>query len=187
MKKKAAHQPGLLDVAAFARDQGRLEGVLPVAGMGRLSDGLQPPADAPAAQVAWTAEGRWSQPLGDQPQIRLRLRARTTVWLACQRCLQPVALALEVDRTLRFARDEDEAARLDEEEDDEDVLALTRSLDLAALLEDELILALPLVPRHDTCPQALPWSGEPAGPPDAAAEPPPKHPFAALERLKRGG
>ena len=187
MRKKAAYQPGQLDVAAFARECGRLEGVLPVAGMARLGDGLHPPADAPAAQVEWSAEGLWSQPLGDQPQIRLRLRARTTVWLTCQRCLQPVALPLEVDRTLRFARDEDEAARLDEEEQDEDVLALPRALDLGALVEDELILALPIVPRHDTCPQALPWSGEPLVPSGAVAEPPQEHPFAALERLKRGG
>ena len=186
-RKQAAHPPGPLEVAAVARDRGRLEGVLPVAGMARLGDGLRPPADAPAAQVGWSAEGLWSQPLGDQPQIRLRLRARTTVWLTCQRCLQPVALPLEVDRTLRFARDEDEAARLDEEEEDEDVLALPRALDLGALLEDELILALPIVPRHDTCPQALPWSGEPSAPPGTVAEPSQEHPFAALGRLKRGG
>ena len=187
MRKKAAHQPGQLDVAAFARERVRLAGVLPVAGMARLGDGLHPPADASAAQVEWSAEGLWSQPLGDQPQIRLRLRARTSVWLTCQRCLQPVALPLEVDRTLRFARDEDEAARLDEEEEDEDVLALPRALDLGALLEDELILALPIVPRHDTCPQALPWSGEPSVPTGTVAEVPQEHPFAALGRLKRGG
>jgi uncharacterized protein len=187
MGKKTSHQPGQLDVAVFARDRGRLEGMLPVAGMDRLGEGLHPPADAPAAQVEWSAEGLWSQPLGDQPQIRLRLRAHAIVWLTCQRCLQPVALPLEVDRTLRFARDEDEAARLDEEEEDEDVLALPRALDLGALVEDELILALPIVPRHDTCPQALPWSGEPSAPLGAVAEPPQEHPFAALERLKRGG
>ena len=187
MRKKAVHQPGQLDVAAFAREHGRLEGLLPVAGMTRLGDGLRPPADATATQVEWSADGLWSQPLGDQPQIRLRLRARATVWLTCQRCLQPVALPLEVDRLVRFARDEDEAARLDEEDDDEDVLAMPRALDLLALLEDELILAMPIVPRHDACPQALPWSGEPSVPLGAVPEAPQEHPFAALKRLKREG
>jgi uncharacterized protein len=186
MKKKAALQPGHLDVAAFARERGRLEGMQPVAGMVRLSEGLDPPADAPAPQVQWSAEGLWSQPLGDQPQPRLRLRAQTTVWLTCQRCLQPVALPLEIDRTLRFARDEDEAARLDEEEEEEDVLALPRALDLPALLEDELILALPIVPQHETCPQALPWSGEPAVPPGGVPDvDAPEHPFAVLKQLSR--
>lgn len=185
MKKKAAHQPEHLDVAAFARERALLEGLQPVTDMARLSEGLDPPADAPASQVQWSAEGLWSQPLGDQPQLRLRLRARTTVWLTCQRCLQSVALPLEIDQTVRFARDEDEAARLDEEEE-EDVLALTRSLDLHALLEDELILALPIVPQHETCPQSLPWSGVPSAPPGEAPDADaPEHPFAVLKQLGR--
>lgn len=186
MKKTAAHQPEHLDMAAFARERGRLEGQHPVTGMARLSEGLHPPADAPASQVQWSAEGLWSQPLGDRPQLRLRLRARTTVWLTCQRCLQPVPLPLEIDRTVRFAKDEDEAARLDEEEDEEDVLALTRSLDLPALLEDELILALPIVPQHETCPQALPWSAEPSVPPGGTSDADaPAHPFAVLKQFSR--
>ncbi len=50
---------------------------------------------------------------------------------------------------------EEAAAALDAESDD-DVLALESSLDLHALVEDELLLALPLVPRHDECPEPLP-------------------------------
>jgi len=42
-------------------------------------------------------------------------------------------------------RDEQQAERLDEDSDDEDVLALTATLDLQSLIEDELILALPLL------------------------------------------
>jgi len=63
------------------------------------------------------------------------------------------------------------------------VLALLPSLDLRALVEDELILALPLIPRHDTCPLPLPMS---AGSAELAADGPPAHPFAALAALRRG-
>jgi len=58
-------------------------------------------------------------------------------------------------------------------------LALTRALDLIGLIEDELLLALPLVPRHDVCPQPLKVQDD-AEPFEERA-----HPFAALCSLKR--
>ena len=52
----------------------------------------------------------------------------------------------EGGHVVAFVRGEDAAAELDAESDF-DVLTLTRSLDLRELVEDELLLALPLVPR----------------------------------------
>jgi uncharacterized protein len=46
-----------------------------------------------------------------------------------------------------------------------------------------LILALPLVPRHDTCPQSLPEVAEDESFARASERP---HPFAALAALKNG-
>ena len=57
--------------------------------------------------------------------------------------------------------------------------ALTTALDLPMLLEDELLLALPLVPRHDVCPEPLPRAFRDEA--DAA-----ERPFAALAALKQG-
>jgi uncharacterized protein len=87
-----------------------------------------------------------------------------------------------VDRRFRFVAGDDEAARLDEESED-DVLVLQARLNLLELLEDELILALPLVPRHATCPEPLlaPAGGEPEGMPD---EEPAPNPFAVLAALR---
>ena len=62
-------------------------------------------------------------------------------------------------------------------------MALPRSLDLRALVEDELILELPLVPRHDACPQPLP---QPASDPLEAQVEAAPNPFAKLAVLKRG-
>jgi uncharacterized protein len=73
------------------------------------------------------------------------------------------------------------AAELDADHED-DVLALNRSLDLRSLVEDELLLALPLVPRHDVCPEPLPLVDD-----DENAEPERANPFAVLAALKRGG
>lgn len=177
--------PSRLDVAVFAKAQAALDGTLPWAEMPRLSEATIAPADGGSA-VSWQAQGLWRQPLGGSAEIRLRLLARATVWLTCQRCLEPVSETLEIDRTLRFVTGEDEAARLDEDSE-EDVLALTRALDLPSLVEDELILALPLVPRHAVCPQRLPWpaAGDADAAPDRKEPEGAAHPFAVLKALKR--
>jgi len=175
--------PRRLDVAAFAQAGGHLQGEWPLAGMVRLlQDALPQAPDSPVQAVAWSARGERRAASGGAAQIRLYLRARTVLCLSCQRCLQPVAVELDVAPTLRFVRDEAEAERLDEESD-EDVLALSSTLDLHELVEDELILALPLVPRHERCPQPLPLSAselDDAGADDAAGA------FAGLADLLKG-
>lgn len=177
--KEPVFDPRRLDAQAFARSGGELAGRWAQSAMPRLAEGLLQLADEPAA-VEWTARGEQRPVRGGAPQIRLHLSARTVVSLECQRCLMPMQQPLEVDREFLFARDEAEAARLDEESE-EDVLVLARVLDLAELVEDELILALPIVPRHGTCPQPLLA-------PDASgdeAEAPRENPFAALAALRR--
>jgi uncharacterized protein len=52
------------------------------------------------------------------------------------------------------------------------------------LIEDELLMALPLVPRHEACPAGLKMAV--ADPNFDAQEPEKAHPFAALAKLRRG-
>jgi uncharacterized protein len=105
--------------------------------------------------------------------------------LECQRCLDTVDTPLEIDRHFVFVANEEAAAALDEDEDEADVLVLSRHFDLIELIEDELLLALPVVPRHDSCPRALTPGGSVA---PTAIEPPPvderPNPFAVLATLK---
>lgn len=171
--------PRQLSLLRFAETAGALEGAWPAAEMPRLA------ADAPpagAGEVHWSAQGERRAVAGDSPQTWLHVQARTEVQLVCQRCLGPMALVIEAERSFRFVRDEEEAACLDEESED-DVLALPQRglLDLHELVEDELILALPIVPRHATCPEPLPL---PANEPEDEEAPPP-NPFQALAALKR--
>jgi uncharacterized protein len=114
-------------------------------------------------------------------QDLLSLAADAALSMQCQRCLQAVEVPLRVDRRLFFVDGEDAAAALDAESED-DVLALTPALDLRALVEEELLLALPLIPRHEVCPEPLVPAADLAA--EAAAE---EHPFAALAALKRTG
>lgn len=172
------HDPLRLDVAAFAAEAGRLEGCWPGADLTRLAASQAPPQDAGADPVTWRCRGERRPVAAAQPELWLHLHAATEVWLTCQRCLQPLHRPLAVERALRFVHSETEAEALDAESE-EDVLALTRVLDLRELVEDELLLALPLVPRHEVCPQPL--IAQRAQEQDA---PTPAGAFAALRALK---
>ena len=179
--KNRLPDPRGLDVHSLSQDAGCLSGQIPLASLTRLHDSLfgAPPA---RAMVDWSAQGAGQPALGGEPGVWLHLRAQASVTMQCQRCLQAVLQPLEVDRHFRFVRDAGQAERLDETAD-EDVLVLVPRLDLQQLLEDELILALPLVPRHEgRCPVPLPL---PAA--DAQTEAPPPNPFAALAALRKGG
>lgn len=170
-----------IDVTAFAKAGGELGGRWPVEQLERLAACVEAGArEAMAGDVAWQARGELRTLRGAENQVWLHLSASTRLPLECQRCLRPVETALEVNRDFLFVHGEDAAAQLDTDSDD-DVLALTRSLDLRELIEDELLLALPLVPRHEVCPEPLraPVDDEPL------EEKP--NPFAALAGLKRPG
>jgi uncharacterized protein len=172
------HDPRRFDLADAAAHDVVGEGRWPLAELRRLAD--DHPADAPplAGEVTWRAQAYRRAVAGAAPEVWLHLTAHAQVVRSCQRCLQPLPLRLEVDRRLRFVVGEDAAAALDADSDD-DVLELQPRLDLRDLVEDELLLALPLVPRHELCREPLPRS--------AGELPEDEHPFAALAALKPGG
>jgi uncharacterized protein len=172
--------PRALNVRAFCGEAAALSGEWPLAALSRLTEGLFSAPEA-GASVGWSIEGSLRPVAGGEPEVWLHLKAQAKVALQCQRCLQQMQQALSVDRRFLFVRSEEEAERLDESSED-DVMVLSPRLDLQELLEDELILALPLVPKHEgTCPQPLPL---PANPPEEGSEAP--HPFAALAALRGG-
>ena len=172
-----------LDVQAFCKEAAKIDGRWPLAQCERVAEVMVADGEARQGQevVDWHAAGEQRRPRGGQVQPWLHLSARTRLALACQRCLQPVRMAIEVDRNFRFVEGENQAAEIDAESED-DVLALPRALDLRELVEDELLLALPLVPRHAVCPEPLPWGAGSDAPAESKA-----NPFAALAALKRGG
>jgi uncharacterized protein len=147
-------EPRHLDVRRFAADGAELSGAWPLLELKRLSESAaaeRPPSTGDV--VSWQARGE--QGPGVEPAIWLYLNARTALALQCQRCLTPLDVDVAVNRRFRFVVGEATAAELDAESED-DVLALTRALDLQELTEDELLLALPLVPMHAVCPEPLP-------------------------------
>lgn len=111
----------------------------------------------------------------------------TTVQLRCQRCLQPCGCELESTSSIVFTADEAEEARVPEGW--EAIAADPRRVALAELVEDELLLSLPLVPMHADaadCGLAVALVAAPAGPETAPVQDPgttTQRPFAKLAEL----
>jgi len=131
--------PSRIDPWRLTAEGGRLEGSLALAALPRLvaelnrTDGV--------ASVALAAGM-------DRQGIRfIKGALRTKVELVCQRCLGPFQLALDVTVSLGLVRSEAEADRLPEEY--EPLLVPEGVIHVADLVEDELLLALPRIPRHD--------------------------------------
>lgn len=171
-----------LDVRRLARAHGIMQGAVALADLPRWREDAPewPQADAAAAlQLDWQARAELRTPPGGAEQVWLRLTFTGQVPQICQRCLSVYLQPLAVDRWFRFVADE-ATAEAEDDDAEEDLLVWTPRFNLLELVEDELFLALPLVPMHDVCPQALPTEAVDAD--FHQAERP--HPFAALAALK---
>ena len=136
----------------------------------------------PDSTVNWKATAELRPGADAEGDVWLHLAARTSVPLTCQRCMGTVATPLEVDQWYRFVATED-IAMAEDDASEEDLLVMAPQFDLLAVLEDELLMALPLVPMHGECPvPAVMRLGE-----DALAEPAgdKPNPFAMLAQLKK--
>ncbi|MGP1676354.1 MAG: YceD family protein [Giesbergeria sp.] len=104
----------------------------------------------------------------------IRLAVDGSVRLECQRCLGNVNWPLRLEARLELASGEAEVLAAD---DDIERVVAGRDMNVAALVEDEVILALPMVPKHEQCNAADVAAGAGGG-----AEP---SAFQALAALKK--
>ena len=142
--------------------------------------------DAPAAHtdtpVQWRLAGELRPDAEGKPQSWLLVQAGTEVYLPCQRCLQPVAVPVQSEQWFRFVDTEQQADEQDAESD-EDVLTFEEGQDVHSLLEDDLLMALPMVALHDECPVPLHPAADPGRKNEAEPARKPS-PFAALASLR---
>jgi uncharacterized protein len=174
---KHEFNPTHLDILTFARAQQSLSGELGSDQLSRLAQDTA--GDNSQLKVTWQAQGGIVKKNAAADEVWLNLEAQGQVDLRCQRCMQPFLTTLLVDRTYRFVRDE-ETAWQEDEESEEDLLVLSRDFDLLELIEDELIMDLPLVPMHDHCESE--WT--PTSEDEKILTEDKPHPFAVLKSLK---
>ncbi len=183
------------DVFEFARSQGEMAGYLSLDAMPRMV--AEVPLDAPAqrAPFAWRAQGRTTQePAADglREERWLTLSLSGSVWLECQRCLTPYEQTLEVEAHYLVVETDAEADARPMDDDEADVIVGSRQFDLVELIEEELLLSLPLVPKHLVCPSVhdslltgVDGSVASFGDTEAPQEAEKPNPFAALKSLSR--
>ena len=168
----SAEMPEIVDAWRWIAARRRIEGRVSLASLPRLRDGLLDPD----GEVRFTLDFD-----RDALQVpRVALEAEAELPLQCQRSLQRFLFPVKVEQRLGLIRDEADEAALPEGYEPLLVPAdgQLRPLDL---VEDELILALPVVPvRPGTDPVEGDW-------PQAADAPGQDHPFAALSALKKPG
>jgi uncharacterized protein len=166
-----------LDVKAFAKAQMHLEGDIPLVAFERLAEDC---LGEVTGDVSWSAQGALAPDSRGKDAIWLHLEVKTTAPLTCQRCLHPVPVALLIEQDFRFVADE-ATALAEDDESEEDLLVLEDSFDLLALIEDELLMSLPLVPMHPHClSERVPTSEAEQAILDEAKP----NPFAVLASLK---
>jgi uncharacterized protein len=98
------------------------------------------------------------------------------VFLTCQTTLEAFRHAISIDDRLVLVDDESQLPPIEEESDAEDYLVADGPLDVLDLVEDAVLLALPMVPRKPGLDE-----GREAG----AAKEPRESPFAKLAGLKK--
>ncbi len=171
MQSEPTYLPSSLDFWQMASTESQLQGCLALSTLVRLSAAIHP-SDG---WVNVSLQGYHDA--DDQPVITGRIQ--TTVYLTCQRCLAPMAWPLDIEVCLGLVHSDAEAARL---APTYEPLIATRTTVLADVIEDELLLALPIVAKHSEysmdCTIPIPAS---SALPDAPK--PSRHPFAGLATL----
>jgi len=161
--------PSVIDPIELAKAGARLAGGIPCEPMTRLAEmslGLAPEARVDL-RFGRDPSGHWT----------MQGSAKCVLTVTCQRCLQPMELEIHAPIQLALVHPGMPEEGIGSEDG---VLVVSGAVSLPALIEDELLLALPMAPRHPLpeCPAA---SGH--GNPE---RPRPESPFHVLARRKGG-
>jgi uncharacterized protein len=161
----------VIDGFEFCRFNERREGEIAVADLPRLA---QETVDQ-SGIVRWSLQG-------DQGRLgypKLTLSVSGTVQLMCQRCLTPFAFTIASDSGLVLAKDEESIDGIEAllADDAIDVVAGSSTMNIAELIEDEALLAIPQSPKHEVCPDQATL--------DALKNAKKVSPFAVLKNIKQ--
>jgi len=127
-----------IDSLDFARNGEELRDEIPIAGMSRLQDVLE----KPDGKVSYVLRGLQK----GNGNLMLELALEGSCQLRCQRCLQALDYPIKQVSRLMLEDQQPESELL---EGSFDSIPPDAHLDVAALVEDEILLNLPFAPRHE--------------------------------------
>jgi len=173
MQNTPLHQPlpRLIDPRKFAQQGLEIIGKLPVNELSRINEMVLDTTVEVDVELEF---------LLDEERIRtVRGQAECQLSVTCQRCLEPVVVPVKANINLAIVWDEDAAKNLPKRFDP--WIAAEGPNDLFEVIEDELLLNLPLASYHEhACVEASAFSvGEGDELEDVAS-----NPFQMLEQLK---
>ena len=131
--------PELIDPFRYAEQSLALDGPVRIADMQRLSANVLANDNTVTVNLQFGVD--------EQGITFLKGRLTTNLTLQCQRCMEPYVYEIMSDFALGIVNTLDEANALPEQY--EPALAKEGSLALRELIEDEIILNLPIIPRHE--------------------------------------
>jgi uncharacterized protein len=137
-----SHQP-VIDGFEFATAGATQEGKLPLSSFPRLQDLLV----SDAGDVTYALRGVRDE--RGRPSLQLSVQA--TLQLRCQRCLGPLTHEVHAAQLLVLAASQAEIDADPASVDAPDRVLAGKEMAVRDLVEDELILALPYAPRHESC------------------------------------
>lgn len=140
MSARTTPIPTFVDSLSFARSGDSMSGEYAVSEMTRLRDMLA----SEEGSVRFQLSGSMT---AGRPTLQLLLD--TELRMICQRCLGPYTQSVRSVSNMPIARDERELARWESDDPLLDGQVADPRLDVRNLVEDEIILSLPVMPRHD--------------------------------------
>ena len=87
-------------------------------------------------------------------EYALELTLSGQISAICQRCLEPMEQEVDVVRRYRLVPESQIDDAIDEDmlmDEETELLPINYPIQLTDLIEDELLLSLPTVPKHDNC------------------------------------
>lgn len=97
--------------------------------------------------------------IADDGKPVLEVSVQGELMLQCQRCLSAMSWSVDFVTVLLLVRSEAEIPEDELEIDERDAIAVESDLDILGLVEDEILLTIPVVPRHEVCEAPTPTAG----------------------------
>lgn len=129
-----------IDSLDFARKGQRISGEVPIIELPRLLDVFVNPQSV----LSYVVHGQH----GQQDDCWLDIEVAGHGQLCCQRCLQSLDHSVQLKVRLML-REQAGMDALDDIEEEIDSILAEAQLDVLSLLEDEVLLSLPIAPRHE--------------------------------------
>jgi uncharacterized protein len=96
----------------------------------------------------WELKTHFADSPGSEPRQILELAVKGRIHLVCQSCLQDCGLDLAQESRFVMVATEEEADAFPMEDDQQEPLVASQHFDLLGLIEDEILLSMPLIPKH---------------------------------------